>query len=64
VTKEESRTFAGQSVAAVAATVKAGWAIPSELKKPDFDALRGRAEFQKLLAEAEAKSWPKTKAKD
>jgi hypothetical protein len=36
--------------------VKAGPAIPSELKEPDFAALRGRADFQGLLAEVEAKA--------
>jgi hypothetical protein len=56
VTMEESRTFADQSVAALAAVVKTGWAIPSELKEPDFDALRGRPDFQKLVAEGEAKA--------
>jgi serine/threonine-protein kinase len=55
VTKDESKTFADQSVAALAEAVKAGWALPSELKQPDFDALRGRADFQKLVAEVEAK---------
>jgi hypothetical protein len=56
VTKEESRTFADPSVIALAAVVKAGWAVPSELKEPDFDTLRGRADFQTLLAEVEAKA--------
>jgi len=28
-----------------------GWT--DELKEPDFDALRGRADFQKLMAEVE-----------
>jgi serine/threonine-protein kinase len=54
VTKDEAKTFADQSVAALAAVVKIGWALPSELKEPDFDALRGRADFQKLVAEVEA----------
>ena len=36
-----------------------GWAIPSELKEPDFDALRGRPDFQKLQAEVEAKATKK-----
>jgi hypothetical protein len=31
-------------------------AYPSELKEPDFDALRGREDFQKLFAEVEAKA--------
>ncbi len=56
VTAAEAKTFADQSVAALAAVVKAGWALPSELKEPDFDALRGRADFQKLVAEVEAKA--------
>jgi serine/threonine-protein kinase len=56
VTKEEAKRFADQSVAALADAVKAGWAYPSELKEPDFDALRGRADFQKLVAEVEAKA--------
>ena len=38
----EAKTFADQSVAALAAVVKTGWALPCELKEPDFDALRGR----------------------
>ena len=56
VTKEEAKAFADQSVAALAAVVKTGWALPSELKEPDFDALRARPDFQKLLAEVEAKA--------
>ena len=53
MTKEEARTFADQSVAALADAVKTGWALPSELKEPDFDSLRGRAQFQRLVAEVE-----------
>jgi serine/threonine-protein kinase len=60
----EARTFADQSVAALAEAVKTGWAIPNELKEPDFDALRDRADFQKLLAEVEAKAGPKANPKD
>jgi tetratricopeptide (TPR) repeat protein len=56
VTKEEARTFADQSVAALAAAVKTGWALPSELREPDFDALRDRADFRTLFAEVEAKA--------
>jgi hypothetical protein len=36
--------------------VTAGWALPRELKEPDFDAVRGRADFQKLVAEVEKKA--------
>ena len=56
VTKDEAKTFADQSVAALAAVVKLGWALPSELKEPDFDALRGRADFQKQVAAVQAKA--------
>jgi hypothetical protein len=44
--------------------VQAGWGQYDELKEPDFDALRGREDFKMLLAELEAKSGPKAKAKD
>jgi hypothetical protein len=64
VTQEEARAFADQSVAALAAAVKTGWALKSELKEPDFDALRGRADFQKLLAEVEARSGPIARPED
>ena len=47
-------------LAVLADAVKTGWALPSELKEPDFDALRGRADFRKLLAEVEARSGPQT----
>jgi tetratricopeptide (TPR) repeat protein len=53
VTADEAKTFADQSVAALADLVKIGWALPRELEEPDFDALRGRADFQKLVAEVE-----------
>jgi len=56
VTKDEAKAFADQSVAALADAVKTGWGQPSELKGPDFDALRGREDFQKLVAEVEAKA--------
>ena len=56
MTAAEAKTFADQSVAALAEIVKFGWAIPSELNEPDFNALRGRADFRKLYAEVEEKS--------
>jgi tetratricopeptide (TPR) repeat protein len=64
VTKDEARTFADQAVAALADAVKTGWAQPSELKEPDFDALRGQDDFRKLVAEVEAKSRPKAEPRD
>jgi serine/threonine protein kinase len=64
VTNDEAKMFADQSVAALADAVNAGWTIhagwnwPDELKEPDFDALRARADFQKLVAELEARNIP------
>jgi tetratricopeptide (TPR) repeat protein len=60
----DAKSNADQAVAALADAVKAGWADPSELKEPDFDAVRGRADFQKLVADVEAKSGPTAKPKD
>jgi tetratricopeptide (TPR) repeat protein len=56
VTTAEAAQFADQAVAALAAVVETGWALPSELREPDFDAVRGRADFQKLFAEVESKA--------
>jgi hypothetical protein len=56
LTKDESAAFADQAVAALRDTVSAGWGWSDELKEPDFDAIRGRADFQKLVAEVEAKA--------
>jgi hypothetical protein len=64
VTKDGAKTFADQAVAALAHAVKTGWALPSELKEPDFDALRGRDDFRKLVAEVEAKAGPRAKRKE
>jgi hypothetical protein len=64
VTKAEARTFADQSIAALAVVVQAGWAVPSELKEPDFDPLRGREDFKKLVAEVEVKAGPKARSND
>jgi hypothetical protein len=36
---------------ALADVAKTGWTLPSELKEPDFDALRGCPDFQMLVAE-------------
>lgn len=64
VTKAEAAAFADQAVAYLRDAFSAGWGWPNELKEPDFDPLRGRADFQKLVAELEAKSGPKAKPKD
>jgi tetratricopeptide (TPR) repeat protein len=64
VTKDEAAAFADQAVAALRDAINAGWNWPNELKEPDFDALRGRDDFQKLLAEVEAKAVPKATPKN
>jgi tetratricopeptide (TPR) repeat protein len=64
VTKDEAKTLSDQAVAALAHAVKTGWALPSELREPDFDALRGREDFRKLVVEVDAKSGTKAKPKD
>jgi tetratricopeptide (TPR) repeat protein/tRNA A-37 threonylcarbamoyl transferase component Bud32 len=64
VSKNEAKAFADQAVAALRDAINAGWSRPDELKEPDFDALRGRDDFQNLVVQAEAKSWPRGKPKD
>jgi tetratricopeptide (TPR) repeat protein len=60
VTAAEAATFAGQAVAALRDSFQAGWGKHDELKDPDFDPLRGREDFKKLLAELESR--PKKEA--
>jgi tetratricopeptide (TPR) repeat protein/tRNA A-37 threonylcarbamoyl transferase component Bud32 len=55
VTAAETAAFADQAVASLRDAVNAGWGMVAELREPDFDALRGRADFQNLVAEVEAK---------
>jgi hypothetical protein len=55
VSAAEARVFADQAVAALRDAVQVGWARPGELKEADFDALRRRDDFQKLLAELKIK---------
>jgi tetratricopeptide (TPR) repeat protein len=55
VTTAEAAAFADQAVAALQHAVKAGWAEGNELKEPDFDALRKRDDFQKLVTGLEGK---------
>ncbi len=64
VTAAEAKAFADQAVAALRDAMSAGWNRPNELQEPDFDALRGRDDFKKLVTEVEAKSGPKAKPKD
>jgi tetratricopeptide (TPR) repeat protein len=56
VTAAEAAAFADQSVAVLRDAIQAGWARADELQDPDFDPLRKRDHFQKLVKEAEARS--------
>jgi tetratricopeptide (TPR) repeat protein len=53
VTVAEAKAFADQSVAALTDAIKGGSSQLKELKEPDFDAIRDRADFKKLIAELE-----------
>jgi tetratricopeptide (TPR) repeat protein len=61
VTKDEAARFADRSIASLRDAFSAGWGWPDELKEPDFEPLRGRDDFKKLLAEVEAKDGVKAK---
>ncbi len=56
VTPAEAAALADRSVASLRDIIKGGWSLPGELKEPDFDAIRGRDDFQKLVSEVEAKA--------
>jgi tetratricopeptide (TPR) repeat protein len=64
VTKDEAAAFADQAVAALREAFSGGWGWTNELKEPDFDAIRSRDDFKKLMAELEAKAGPKAKPKN
>ena len=64
MTKDEAAAFADQAVASLRDAISAGLGWPDELKEPDFDALRGRDDFKKLVGELEAKAWPNAKSND
>jgi hypothetical protein len=57
VTAAEAKAFASRAVPALAGAIKAGWRPlgMDDPKGPDFDALRHREDFQKLLAELDKK---------
>jgi tetratricopeptide (TPR) repeat protein len=61
VTVAESAFFADQAAATLANAPKGAWAKCDELNGPDFDALRNREDFQKMVRELEAKA-PKVPA--
>ena len=64
VTAAEASRFAEQAVAALRDAIGAGWADRDRLKEPDFDSLRQRADFQKLVVELGANVGPEAKQKD
>ena len=64
VTAAQATTFAEEAVTALRDAISAGWAQRDDLKEPDFDPLRGREDFKKLVAELEAKHGPKAKQTD
>jgi serine/threonine-protein kinase len=49
VSAAEAGAFADQAVAALRDALEAGWTQSEQLKEADFDALRKRADFQKLM---------------
>jgi len=61
---DEAAAFGGQAVAALGDAISTGRNGPDELKEPDFDALRGRDDFKKMLAKVEAESGPKAEERD
>jgi hypothetical protein len=61
VAAAKAAEFTDQYVVALRDVIGADWDWPNELKEQDFDALRGRDNFKKLLAELEAKSGSKDK---
>jgi tetratricopeptide (TPR) repeat protein len=56
VTKAEAAAFAEQAVASLRDAFSHGWGWLDKVKESDFDALRGREDFQKLVAEVGAKA--------
>jgi serine/threonine-protein kinase len=56
VTASEAAAFADQALAALRDAIAAGWEQRSLLDEPDFDALRPRDDFRKLVKELEAKA--------
>ena len=64
VTKAEAAAFADRAVASLRDAFSHSWGWLDGLKAPEFDALRGRDDFKKLMAELEAKAGPKASPKD
>jgi serine/threonine protein kinase/tetratricopeptide (TPR) repeat protein len=59
VTTAEAAMFADHAVASLRDAFGAGWGQADELNEPDFNPLRSRADFQKLVAEVQTRYQPK-----
>jgi tetratricopeptide (TPR) repeat protein len=59
VTTADADRFANQSIVVLRDAIRAGWSWPNDLKEADFDSLRRREDFKKLVAELELKSGQK-----
>ena len=59
VSAAQATAFAEESIPALRDAVTSGWNLPDELKEPDFDAIRDRADFNALLKELKKKAEPK-----
>jgi tetratricopeptide (TPR) repeat protein len=64
VATAEAGRFAEQAVTALRDAIGSGWNRTAELKRPDFDALRDRADFQALLGQLQATSGPEARPED
>jgi hypothetical protein len=64
VTAAEAAAFADQAVTGLQDANQTGWINVAELKEPDFDPLRKRADFQKLVKELETKTATVDNSKD
>jgi hypothetical protein len=56
VSAAEAAAFADQAVAALRDAFQGGWGQYDELKEVDFDPIRGRDDFKKLLVELDARA--------
>ena len=56
MTATEAARFADQAAAALRDAAQSGWTHWDELKEPDFDALRKRDDYRKLVKELEARA--------
>lgn len=61
VSAAEAAAFADKAIAGLAEVIKTDWVQSDELNEPDFDPLRTREDFRKLIKELEAK-FPREKA--